>query len=99
VIAIEPELERLLVQALGNANGAALDPGVADILTRSAAEVARKQEDMGMPACLLVPDRSAFAMARLLRAPPRACRCWRTARFLKRIRSASGRSSSEVPAA
>jgi flagellar biosynthesis protein FlhA len=33
VIAIDPGLERLLVQALGN-RGPALDPGVADILTR-----------------------------------------------------------------
>jgi len=67
VIAIDPPLERLLVQALGNANGPALDPGVADIFTRTAAEVALKQEEIGIPACLLVPDQIRSAIARLLR--------------------------------
>ena len=67
VIAIEPGLERLLVQALGNAAGPALDPGVADILTQKAAEVALKQEEMGLPACLLVPDQIRGAISRLVR--------------------------------
>ena len=67
VIAIEPGLERLLVQALGNAAGPALDPGVADILTQKAAEVALKQEEMGLPACLLVPDQIRSAISRLVR--------------------------------
>src|SRR3990167_6266149 len=67
VIAIDPGLERLLVQALGNAAGPALDPGVADMLTRSAAETAMKQEEIGIPACLLVPDQIRSAIARLLR--------------------------------
>jgi flagellar biosynthesis protein FlhA len=67
VIAIDPPLERLLVQALGNAMGPALDPGVADMLTRTAASVALKQEEVGIPACLLVPDQIRSAIARLLR--------------------------------
>ena len=67
VIAIDPALERLLVQALGNASGPALDPGVADIFTRTAAEVALKQEEIGIPACLLVPDQIRSAIARLVR--------------------------------
>ncbi len=67
VIAIDPGLERLLVQALGNAAGPALDPGVADMLTRSAAETAMKQEEVGVPACLLVPDQIRSAIARLVR--------------------------------
>jgi len=67
VIAIEPGLERLLMQALGNASGPALDPGVADLLTQKAAEVALKQEEMGMPACLLVPDAIRSAISRLVR--------------------------------
>src|SRR5438105_4323083 len=72
VIALEPELERLVPQALNSPHGAALDPGVADTLTRSAAESARRQEDMGVPACLLVPDMIRAPMARLLkRAAPR----------------------------
>ncbi len=67
VIAIEPGLERLLVQALGNASGPSLDPGVADILTQKAAEVAMRQEEMGLPACLLVPDAIRGAISRLVR--------------------------------
>ena len=72
VIALEPELERLVTQALTSPHGAALDPGVADTLTREAANTARKQEDLGQPACLLVPDVIRVPMARLLkRAAPR----------------------------
>ncbi|MBL8348988.1 MAG: flagellar biosynthesis protein FlhA [Burkholderiaceae bacterium] len=72
VIALEPELERLVTQALTSPHGAALDPGVADTLTRAAADTARKQEDLGQPACLLVPDPIRVPMARLLkRAAPR----------------------------
>jgi flagellar biosynthesis protein FlhA len=67
VIAIDPGLERLLVQALGNSAGPALDPGVADMLTRTAAETALKQEEVGVPACLLVPDQIRTSIARLVR--------------------------------
>ena len=72
VIALEPELERLVAQALGSPHGAALDPGVAETLTRSAAETAARQENLGLPACLLVPDLLRAPIARLLRrAAPR----------------------------
>ena len=72
VIALEPELERLVTQALTSPHGAALDPGVAETLTQSAAKTARRQEDLGHPACLLVPDMIRAPMARLLRrAAPR----------------------------
>ena len=72
VIALEPELERLVTQALSSPHGAALDPGVAETLTRSAAENATRQESLGLPACLLVPDMLRAPIARLLRrAAPR----------------------------
>jgi flagellar biosynthesis protein FlhA len=72
VIAIEPDLERLLTQALTSTNGPMLDPGVADHLTRQAAEATQRQENMGQPACLLVPDVIRPSVARLLkRAAPR----------------------------
>jgi len=72
VIALEPDLERLVTQALTSPHGAVLDPGVAENLTREAATSARHQEDMGHPACLLVPDAIRATMARLLRrAAPR----------------------------
>ncbi|WP_422822974.1 flagellar biosynthesis protein FlhA [Variovorax humicola] len=67
VIAIEPGFERLLVQALANAQAPALDPGVAELFTRTAAEVANKQEELGVPACLLVPDAIRGAISRLVR--------------------------------
>ena len=67
VIAIDPSLERLLVQALGGTSGPALDPNVAEMLSKSAAETAMKQEEIGVPACLLVPDQIRSAVARLLR--------------------------------
>jgi flagellar biosynthesis protein FlhA len=67
VIAIDPPLERLLMQALANPQGQALDPGVADLLSRSAAEVAMKQEELGVPPCLLVPDAIRSTVSRLLR--------------------------------
>ncbi len=72
VIALEPELERLVTQALNSPHGAALDPGVAETISRRAAESAQRQEDLGVPACLLVPDLIRAPMARLLkRAAPR----------------------------
>ena len=72
VIALDPDLERLVMQALSSSAGAALDPGVADALARGAADTARQQEDLGVPACLLVPDAIRSQVARLLRrAAPR----------------------------
>jgi flagellar biosynthesis protein FlhA len=42
------------------------------MLTRKAADVAMKQEETGVPACLLVPDAIRNAVARLVRrAAPR----------------------------
>ncbi len=67
VIAIDPSLERLLVQALGNSAGPALDPGVADMLSKNAAETAMRQEEIGVPACLLAPDQIRGSVARLVR--------------------------------
>ena len=72
VIALEPELERLVTQALNSPHGPSLDPAVAETLTQSAARSAKRQEDLGLPACLLVPDAIRAPMARLLRrAAPR----------------------------
>ncbi len=72
VIAIEPGLERLLMQALAGGPHGALDPGVAEMLSQSATAIANRQEEKGVPACLLVPDAIRSAMSRLLRrAAPR----------------------------
>ena len=40
---------------------------MADLLTHKAAEVANKQEELGIPACLLVPDAIRSTIARLVR--------------------------------
>ncbi|MFP5404966.1 MAG: flagellar biosynthesis protein FlhA [Gammaproteobacteria bacterium] len=72
VIAIEPSLENLLVQALTQAGGGALEPGVAEYLMAAGGQAAQGQEDAGHPACLLVPDRIRVPLARLLKkAAPR----------------------------
>ncbi|MCD6681997.1 MAG: flagellar biosynthesis protein FlhA [Burkholderiaceae bacterium] len=72
VIAIEPNLENLLVQALAPSAASALEPGVAEYLVAAGAEAAQKQEDEGHPSCLLVPDRIRVPLARLLKkAAPR----------------------------
>ena len=67
VIAIEPNFERLLVQALSSTSGSALDPSIADMLSKSAAAMAQQQEELGVPACLLVPDAIRNAIAKLVR--------------------------------
>lgn len=67
VMAIEPSLERLLVQALGNAGSPSLDPSVAELITQRAADLSQRQEELGVPACLLVPDAIRSAIARLVR--------------------------------
>ncbi|MEZ5649154.1 MAG: flagellar biosynthesis protein FlhA [Burkholderiaceae bacterium] len=72
VIAVEPELEKLLLQALSDPEHPALEPGVAEFFGRAAAEVADRQEEMGHPACLLVPDRIRTSVASMVRkAAPR----------------------------
>ncbi len=92
VIAIEPGLERLLVQALTNANGPSLDPGVADVLTQRAAGGGQPARGAGAcrPACWC-PTKFAMPSPVSCAVWPRACKCWRTVKFPKRIRSASAR--------
>jgi flagellar biosynthesis protein FlhA len=66
VLALEPELERLLAQSTtGQVD--ALEPGLAGALVRSAGAAARRQENLGQTPVLLVEDRLRAALARLLR--------------------------------
>ncbi len=71
VMAIEPGLEQVLVQALSPQSQAPLDPGISELVVGQAVDAARLQEEAGLPACLLVPDLIRAPMARLLkrRAP------------------------------
>ncbi|HRQ48699.1 MAG TPA: FHIPEP family type III secretion protein, partial [Rhodocyclaceae bacterium] len=69
VMALEPTLERILMQAMasGGGEGGAIEPGLADGLLRQAAEVAQHQEDIGLPPVLLVPPQLRWLLSRFLR--------------------------------
>ncbi|MBK8323339.1 MAG: flagellar biosynthesis protein FlhA [Betaproteobacteria bacterium] len=71
VIALEPQLERVVAQALGG-EGGGLEPSLADMIADGAARAAEKLDSQGLPAVLLVPDRVRAIVARLVRrAAPR----------------------------
>lgn len=67
VLAIDPGLEQLLVQALSPQAAAPLDPAIGEMLAERAAQATQQQEQDGQPACLLVPDRIRVPVSRLLR--------------------------------
>jgi len=67
IMVLEPELERVLGQAIGGGDGIGLEPGLVETLLAEAAAAARRQEARGHPAALLVPDRLRAPLARLLR--------------------------------
>jgi len=67
VAALDPELERVIAQAVGAEEAMALEPGLAENLIQQAAAVATRQESLGQPAALLVPDRLRAPLARMLR--------------------------------
>ncbi|MFN6961262.1 MAG: flagellar biosynthesis protein FlhA [Rhodocyclaceae bacterium] len=78
VIALEPGLERLLGQALagGSAEGAGIEPGLADALLRETQAAAQKQEMLGLPPVLVVASNLRWLLARFLR------RAWPTLKVL-----------------
>lgn len=69
VMALEPQLERLLAQAVhsGAPEGTGLEPGLADTLLRETASASQKQEEIGLPAVLLVPANLRLLLSRFLR--------------------------------
>jgi flagellar biosynthesis protein FlhA len=67
VIVLEPELEKLLGQAVGSGDALGLEPGIVETLLGEAAAAVRRQEALGHPAVLLAPDRLRRPLARLLR--------------------------------
>ena len=69
VMALDGELERVLMQtaqASGN-EGLGLEPGLADTLLAECASGLSRQEALGAPTVLLVPDRLRNALSRLAR--------------------------------
>ena len=84
VIALDPGLERILSQALqgGGADGAGIEPGLADTLLRETVEAAKKQEKLGLLPVLLVSGNLRWLLSRFLR------RAWPNLKVL---------SNSEIP--
>ncbi|MBS0422930.1 MAG: flagellar biosynthesis protein FlhA [Proteobacteria bacterium] len=68
-ISLHPELENILTQVMqtGGAQGAGIEPGLADTLLREARNAAQQQEKLGLPLVLLVPGATRFLLARFLR--------------------------------
>ena len=66
VIALDPGVERLLMQAAAT-DTAVIEPTLADSLQRGVQAAARQQEQMGLPAVLLVPQPLRVLLSRFLR--------------------------------
>jgi flagellar biosynthesis protein FlhA len=69
VIVLDPELERILHEALqaGGESGAGLEPGLAEKLHRSLAESAQRQEMAGQTPVLLISEPLRNMIARFVR--------------------------------
>ncbi len=67
VIALEQNLERVLLQTLQGGQDAALEPGLADTLLERAQSSAQRQEALGHPPVLLTPAVLRPLLARFLR--------------------------------
>ncbi|ATE59393.1 flagellar biosynthesis protein FlhA [Thauera sinica] len=68
VMALEPGLERILMQAMtSGGDGGVIEPGLADTLLRQTAQIAQRQEDIGLPPVLLVPAQLRMLLSRFLR--------------------------------
>jgi flagellar biosynthesis protein FlhA len=68
VIVVEPELERVLHQALASgSDGLGIEPGLAEGVLRGASAAVTRQEGLGQPPALLVPDKLRGPLARMLR--------------------------------
>jgi len=69
VMALEPGLERVLLQAVQAKSGdaAGIEPGLVDTLLREAGAAAQHQERLGLPPVLLVPAELRVLLSRFLR--------------------------------
>ncbi len=68
VMTLDPGLERILAQAVaGGGEHASFEPGLADTLVRETANAARRQEELGLAAVLLVPSSLRVLLSRFLR--------------------------------
>src|SRR5450830_1809663 len=69
VMTLDNRLERLLMQALatGGADGAGIEPGLADTIAQQAAQASQQQEALGVTPVLLVPGPLRPLLSRFLR--------------------------------
>jgi flagellar biosynthesis protein FlhA len=69
VMALDPSLERVLLQAVQTAgpDGSGIEPGLADTLLRQTSDAAQRQEEIGLPAVLIVPGALRWLLSRFLR--------------------------------
>jgi flagellar biosynthesis protein FlhA len=69
VMALDPSLERVLLQAVQTVgpDGSGIEPGLADTLLRQTAAASQRQEEIGLPAVLLVPGQLRWLLSRFLR--------------------------------
>jgi flagellar biosynthesis protein FlhA len=68
VMSLDPQLERVLAQAVaGGGDNASIEPGLADTLVREAVAAAQRQEELGLPAVLLVSGNLRTLLSRFLR--------------------------------
>lgn len=69
VMTLDNSLERILMQALqtNNTNGSAIEPGLAETLSRQTEAASKKQEQMGMTPVLLVAGPLRAALSKFLR--------------------------------
>ena len=68
VMALDPQLERVLLQAIsGGGENASIEPELADTLIRETAAATQRQEELGLPPVLLVPGNLRTLLSRFLR--------------------------------
>jgi len=68
VMSLDPQLERVLLQAIAGAGEhASIEPGLAETLIRETSAAARRQEELGLPSVLLVPGNLRLLLSRFLR--------------------------------
>ncbi|MEF8752825.1 MAG: flagellar biosynthesis protein FlhA [Accumulibacter sp.] len=68
VMALDPQLERLLQQAVtGSGDAVGIEPGLADTLLREVLAAAQRQEEAGLPVVLLVSAALRSLLSRFLR--------------------------------
>ena len=68
VMSLDPQLERVLLQAIaGGGENASIEPSLADTLIRETSAAAQRQEELGLPAVLLVSGNLRLLLSRFLR--------------------------------